>query len=251
MSEEIVKLQTAIIDVLSPEKGYFGRNDTFGQRPTKYEYIGYELSTDILPTLEKLGEDSQKDLSRIVTYFEIHANPLKRLLMTEGKHDLYQFYADIAWSHFMTVTMFGMLEMAVRFAREGKYSENGELLNKGETIKLFLENNLEQKIKDEIAENYVTDEIFGYKKKIETFSDVIDHMWRKIRCEFVHNGGLESKGLEWTTLKGLGSKENPITVGQDVPMQEWLKITWQAILHSFGYTGSLQLPKYKRQNSLQ
>lgn len=244
MSEEILKINKIFIEVLSAEKGYFGRIDTWGQRPTKYEYIGYELSEDILPTLEKMSEETRKNFVRIVTYFEIHANPLKRLLISEG-HDLYQFYADISWSHFMTIIMFGMLEMAVRFNKEGKY-RNGELINKGEAIKSFLERNLNSKIKDEIAKNYVTDAIFGYNKKIENFSDAVDHMWKQIRCEFIHKAGLESKGLEWTTLKGMGTKDQPITIAHDVPMQEWLKVTWQAILNSFGYEGILQLPKYKK-----
>jgi hypothetical protein len=51
--------------------------------------------------------------------------------------------------------------------------------------------------------------------------------------------------MEWTTLRGIGSQEDPIVLGSDVPMQELLQITWQAILNSYGYTGQLILPTYE------
>lgn len=247
MPEELIKTNQHLIEILSSERGYFGRIDTWGQRPTKYEYIGYELSEEFSPILATLSNEQRKTLGQVMTYFEIHAHPLKKLLVVEGEHDLYKFYSDIAWSHFMTVVMFGMLEIIVKSTKEVSLNKRGELVNKGESIKAFLNKYLSHEIKTDITERYSVDKVFGYNKKIESFSDVIDHLWQQIRCAFVHNAGLESKGLEWSTLSRIGTKENPITISQDVPMQEWLQVTWQAILNFFGYKGILQLPKYKRE----
>ncbi len=83
----------------------------------------------------------------------------------------------------------------------------------------------------------------NYKKEIKNFSDVIDHLWYQIRSGFIHDAGIESKGLEWGTLSGIGTKDDPITTKHDVPMEEWLQIIWQAILNSYGYKGLLQHPK--------
>jgi hypothetical protein len=44
----------------------------------------------------------------------------------------------------------------------------------------------------------------------------------------------------------MGTKEDPFKIHEDVPMQEFMRITWLAILKSYGYQGSLNLPKYKK-----
>ena len=142
----------------------------------------------------------------------------------------------------MIVVMFGMLEIAVKSKNETK----GDLQSKGIAIKNFLTDNLSEKIKTDIAHRYKIDKTFGYKSEIKKFGDVIDHLWYQIRCGFIHDASLESKGMEWTTFgKGKGTEDDPITIESDTPMQELLQITWQAILHSFGYMGSLELPKHK------
>lgn len=240
MKSNLEKTNEKLIEILSSEKGYFGRIFTWGQRPTKYEFIGYEPTEDFYPTLEKMTPEEQRNLVNIMNYFEMHICPLRNLLEIDKKDGLDKFYSEIAWSHFATVVMFGMLEIAVKGKRGVQLDE------KGKKMKKFMEDNLSDKIKESITKRYKTDKIFGYKKEIKSFYDVIDHMWSQIRSGFIHDAGIESKGLEWHSLEGIGTKENPITIKSDVPMQEWLQVTWQAILNSYRYKGSLELPKYKR-----
>lgn len=239
MIEDLKMLTRRLTEVLSQEKGYFGRISTWGQRPTEYEYIGYELSDDFLPTLETMTKDQQTNLMKIMNYFEIHAIPLKKLLEVKEKNSLDQFYSDICWSQFMTVIMFGMLEIAIK----GK--DTKRLNYKLKNIKKFLESNLSENRKNDVFKRYKIEKVFKYEKEVKNFSDIVDHLWDKIRSGFIHDGGIETKGMEWHTLEGMGTKENPIRVKSDVPMQEWLQITWEAILSSYGYNGKLVLPKYK------
>jgi hypothetical protein len=241
MLNDLIKTNRKLVELLSPERGYFGRVPTYGQRPKKYEFIGYELSEDFLPTLQNMSESQRKNLIDIMNYFEIHAHPLRKLLDIKQEEQLYKFYSKLAWSHFMTVVMFGMLEMATK-------GERGvQLSRKHQRMKDFLEENLPEEIKESIVERYSVEEISDYEEEIESFSDVVDHLWHQIRSGFIHDAGVESKGLEWHELTGVGTKDDPITIKSDVPMQEWLQITWQAILNSYGYTGSLDLLKYKKE----
>ncbi len=242
MSDSLVKINQKLIEVLSKEKGYFGRVYTWGQLPTKYEYIGYELNSDFLPTLQKMSEEQRKNLVKIINYFDIHASSLKKMLDSDKKESPYDFYSEWAWSHFMTIVMFGMLEVAVKITNCARYKDNNNLyLKKYESIKNFLEMFLSQKIREDITKTYKTED----GAILSSFSEVIKHLWDEIRSGFIHEAGVHYKGLEWNTLKGLGSEENPITIEIDVPMQELIQITWQAILNSYGYTGSLSLPKCK------
>lgn len=240
MIENLKMLTRRLTDILSQEKGYFGRIYTWGQRPTEYEYIGYELTDDFLSTLQIMTKEQQTNLMKIMNYFEIHAIPLKKLLEVKEEHSLDKFYCDICWSQFMTVIMFGMLEMVVK-GEDGK-----KLDDKRKNINKFLEDNLSEDRKKDITKRYKVDKIFKYEKEIGNFSDVVDHLWFRIRSGFIHDGGIETKGMEWHTFEGMGTEENPITVKSDVPMQEWLQITWSAILNSYGYRGKLVLPKYKK-----
>ncbi len=240
MAEKEIELNQKLIEVLSQEKGYFGRVDTWGQRPTKYEYVGYELTEDLLPVLKAMSDKQLTNLRMIILHFEIHAIPLKNLLTAEqGEHSLDKLWSEISWSQFMTVVMFGMLELAIKGKRKGW------LQSKGVKIVKFLEENLPSEIKNDIAKRYKVEEVFKYPREIKTFADVIDHLWSEVRSGFIHDGGIESRGMEWSSLKGIGSKDDPITILQNVPMQELLQITWWAILNSFGYKGQLKLPKYK------
>jgi len=245
MTNDLSKINQKLKEILSPEKGYFGRIFTWGQRSSEYEYIGYELTDDFLPTLQNMSKEQIKNLTTIINYFEIHANPLKKLLEIKQEGQLYKFYSEIAWSHFMTVVMFGMLEVAVRVQPSIKLNKYGHLSNKGNEIKNFLEKYLSQDVKDDIVNRYRIDDLFGHKKPVN-FGEVIDHLWEKIRCGFVHDAGIESKGLEWYTFEGIGTKKGPITIKSDVPMQEWLQRTWQTILNSYGYKGLVELPKYTK-----
>jgi len=245
MLPDLLKINQKLKEILGPEKGYFGRVFTWGQRPSEYKYIGYELTDDFSLTLQNMSQEQIKNLIMIMNYFEIHANPLKTLLDVEQKEQLYKLYSEIAWSHFMTVVMFGMLEVVVRIQQGVKLDKSGYLCDKGNEIKKFLEKYLPQETKKGITKRYRIEDIFNHKKPTN-FSEVIDHLWDKIRCGFVHDAGLESKGLEWHTLNGIGTKEEPITIKSDVPMQELLQITWQAILNSYGYKGLVELPKISR-----
>ena len=245
MLDDLREIENKLIEILSPAKGYFGRVHTWGQRPAKYEYIGYKLTKDFYLTLQKMSEEQHKNLKLIMTYFELHARPLKYLLDTNQKNEIDNFCSEIAWSHFMTVIMFGMLEVAVKKTNCAKLNNRGFLI-KNKSIKCFLNVNLPKKVKKKITERYSVEKIFNYGKKIKNFPDVIDHLWCQIRSSFIHDAGIEARGLEWTTIEGSGTKDNPISLKQDVPMQDFLQMTWQAILNSYGYKGYLELPRHKR-----
>jgi hypothetical protein len=239
MSESLQKVAEKLSELIGPEGGCFGRVYTWGQRPTKYEYVGYELSEDILPTLLGMSSEKLANLNSVIVYFEIHARPLKELLRWEDKDRYDMIFCDIAWSHFMTVVMFGMLEVVVKGKKEA------DLKSKGRKIREFLEDNLTVRLKERVTRNYSVEKFFKYEKEIRTFSDVVDHMWNEVRSGFVHDAGIQAKGLEWITLEGKGTSNEPITMKKDVPMQEWLQITWTAILRSFGYAGELKISKLK------
>lgn len=240
MEYSLKQMKQSLIEILSKEKGYFGRVFTWGQVQKEYVYIGYELTEDIMPTLEAMTEEQKKNLRKIIVYFEVHAGSLKRLLEIK-EVGLHQIYADIAWSHFMTVIMFGMLEISVKITNCAKLNKSGYLM-KYQSIECFLETYLPLATREDIASRYQVEEFFNVK--VNNFSDVVKHLWNEIRSGFVHEGNWQSKGLEWMSFRGgLGSKEEPIKVVRDVPMQELLQITWQAILNSYGYRGLLISPK--------
>lgn len=239
MPDDLLKINQKLIEILSQDKGYFGRVYTWGQRPTEYEYVGYELDTDFSPILKTMSDDQRSNLTRIINYFEIHVNPLKKMLDGDTNKTLYGLYSEWAWSHFMTVVMFGMLEFAVKLTPCAKYNSKGHL-QKYISIKSFLETYLSEDVRNDIAKRYKTET----SNKLNSFTEVIEHLWQEIRSGFIHEAGIHSKGLEWGTLTGIGTEENPITIETDVPVQELMQITWQAILRSYGYLGSLRLPKY-------
>ncbi len=242
--EESQKIKDKLIDVLSQGRGYFGRVHTYGQRAKKYEHVGYELDLDIMPVIESLLEKDRKCLVKIINYFEIHAHPLKKMIVDDGKPGLYDLYSEWAWSHFMTVVMFGMLEVAVKNTPTCIvwHNQQKRYIKKLESIELFLESNLSENIRENVAQRYKTEN----NVKLDSFSGVVRHLWYEIRSGFIHEAGMHHKGTEWYIFgSGVGTKEDPITIHSDVPMQELLQITWQAILNSFGYKGFLKLPKYK------
>lgn len=248
MSDDI-RINKRLTDLIGKEEGLFGHVNTWGLRPTSYEFIGYELSIDFLPTLQNMSQVQKDNLKAIMAYFEIHAKPLKLLLekVQNQKGSTDTIFIEMAWSHFMTVIMFGMLEVAVKITTIAELNEFGGLKNKGNTLKLFLEKNLSQDIKDSIVKRYRVESFFAPKKIFTSFSDVVEHIWQEIRSGFIHEAGLQSKGMEWTTLgEGLGTESDPIKIKSDVPMPEWLQIAWQAILNSYGYKGFLRHPKYKK-----
>lgn len=230
-----------LVEILSKEKGYFGCVYTWGQRPTEYEFIGYELTENFLPILKNMPDEQVMNLKRIMIYFEIHAIALKELLIAKTRDKFSGLYYEIAWSHFMIVIMFGMLEIATK----NKYKEV-KMGEKKEKIKKFLEENLSEEIRDKVAKDYKVDDIYNYQKNIEKFSDVFDHLWHQIRSGFIHDASMESRGLEWGELEGIGTKDDPITFRKNVPVQDLLRITWQAILNSYGYKGLIELPKYSK-----
>ncbi len=233
MSNSVQEINQKLKDVIGPNNNYFGRLQIPLKSPAEFKQLGIIPTEDFEQMLFNITEEQQKNLVMIMNYFEIHTRPLKNMLDFDEKEQLYKLYSEIAWSHFATVVMFGMLELATK-GKRGLW-----LNNKGGKIKKFLENNLSDDTKKDIVSRYSTEDIFK-RKKITNFSDVIDHLWENIRGEFIHDAGVESKGLDYETLVGIGTKDDPICIKTDVPMQEWLKITWQAILNSYDYKGILQ-----------
>ncbi len=237
MSEQIQKIEQHLKEILGPDKGYFGRIINWAQEPNQYIQIGFIPTQDFKPMLLEMTEEQQKNLVALITYFEIHMRPLKNLLNANDSTALYKLYSEIAWSHFATVVMFGMLEVAVK-GKKGLWLDD-----KGKKIKNFMGENLSNETKDSVVRRYSTENIFNHSKH-RTFNEIMDHLWGNVRGGFIHDVGLESKGLEYTNFSGgIGSREDPIKVKSDVPMQEWLQLTWQAILNSYGYAGKLEHPR--------
>jgi hypothetical protein len=238
----------SLTKILSKESGLFGHEPTWGATKEPYELIGYELSEDFVPTLESMTENQRKNFFSVMSYFEIHAKPLKEILLalqSKGNNIDTIFY-ELAWSHFMTIVMFGMLEVVVKISPQAIQNKHGNFIKKQESIRSFLLENTPIEKQKDIAQRYYVEPLFS-SKKVASFSDVIDHLWEEIRSGFVHDGGLQSKGLGWTTFSGgMGTKNDPIKVHTDVPVAELLQITWQAILNSYGYKGELKPHKYKR-----
>jgi hypothetical protein len=144
----------------------------------------------------------------------------------------------------MTVVMFGMLEVAVKNFPSCVVWKNQQkgYIDKYKSIEAFLVKFLPENTRDDVSKRYKTEN----NTILNSFTDVTRHLWEEIRSGFVHEAGVHYKGMEWTTLGGgTGTKEDPIKLETDVPMQELLQITWQAILNSFGYKGLLKLPRYK------
>ena len=247
MSDSDTDINKSLLNLLSKERGLFGRIYTWGQRPTVYEYIGYELTVDFIPTLKGMSAIQKKNLFEIMNYFEIHSWPLKAIFEDiKSQQGFYKAYSEIAWSHFMTVVMFGMLEVAVKITKSAEYDKRG-FLQKQKSIKSFLETYLPESIKEGVVKRYSIDKLFKSCNDTKSFSGVIDHLWHDIRSGFVHEAGIQFKGMEWYPMEGgIGTKEDPIKIGTDVPMQEWLQMTWQAILNSYGYKGLLEHPKYTK-----
>jgi hypothetical protein len=236
---DLVKMNDRLVEILSPESGYFGRIFTWGQRSTAYEHIGYILTEDFLPTLQKMSIGQEKSLAKTMNYFWVHSHALKYLLGTyvERKND--RLYCEIVWSQFMIVIMFGMLEIVAK-------GDETSLYRKEEKIKKFLEDNLSQDFKDKISERYFIEDGSKYKEREQNFGNVIDHLWSEVRSGFIHDASMQSISLEWQRFEGLGTRDNPMTIRSLVPVQEFLQMAWQSILHSYGYNGSLELPKWNK-----
>ena len=204
-----------------------------------------EFFDDFYPILEGMDINQYSNFFKIVTYFEIHASPLSKLFIVDEEDFLDKFNSEIAWSHFMTLILFGMIEIACKRVYPDDISKKGDLKDKGKNIKKFLNEYLDEELKLDIAKRYKVDNKFSEGISIEKFDDVVDHLWSNIRCGFVHDATIESKSLESYSMSGLGSEDDPIKLATDVAVHEWVKIIWQAILKSHGYMGTLDYCKIK------
>ena len=63
---DLEKLNQSLAKMLGEESGFFGRVFTWGQRPTTYEYIGYELTEDFSPTLKAMSKEQEKNLVEVM-----------------------------------------------------------------------------------------------------------------------------------------------------------------------------------------
>jgi len=168
MPDDLKEIKNKLIEILSPAKGYFGRIYTHVSRPVKYEYIGYKLKKDFSPTLQRMSKKQRENLKLIMVYFELHARPLKYLLDTNQKNEIDNFCSEIAWSHFMTVIMFGMLEVAAKETNCAKLDTRDHLM-KNKSIKCFLNINLPKEVKKNLTEKYSVEKIFNHEKKLKIF----------------------------------------------------------------------------------
>lgn len=100
-----------------------------GQRPTEYEHIGYEMTKGFSDVLQNMSADQVKNLVTVMNYFEMHAQPARSILDAKVDGYSYKFYSEIAWSHFMTMIMFGMLEVVVAKKPCAKLNKKGDLID--------------------------------------------------------------------------------------------------------------------------
>lgn len=230
-----------LLRVIDPKSGLFGRGKAYGKNSQAYTNVGFELSTDFEPTLGVMSDAKIDALYKILVYFEAHMHPLQNLLRASDSEDArHQHLAKTAWSHFSTVIMFGILEIAVKTNGETPPKPNVELREKGKKISDFLRNNLPPNIKDGVKARY-SDEGPLPNGRFKSFEDIIDHLWKVIRGGFVHDDALRSIGVEYIEFSNaVGTLKDPIEITSNVPMQEWLQLTWQAILNSYGYKGILK-----------
>lgn len=216
-----------------------------GLRNEEYVNIGIELSDDFCPILESMDINQYSNFFKVVTYFEIHASPLRKLFLIDERDFLDRFNSEIAWSHFMTLILFGMIEIACKRVYPEEVNKKGDLKEKGKNIKKFLNQFMDKELRLDVAKRYKVDDKFSEGINIEKFDDVVDHLWGNIRCGFVHDATIESKSLESYSMSGMGSEDDPIILTTDVSVHEWMKIIWQAILKSHGYIGTLDYCKIK------
>lgn len=237
MQDDKQKTNQVLTEVIGLKNGYFGRIFNWSQETRPYSYIGFELTEDFSSTLNEMTEAQHDVLKRIIMYFEIHMRPLKNMLnASDNEHRAHRFYTEIAWSHFSTLIMFGMLEIAIK-------TNHRNLQNKGQKICAFLNENLPEETKQSITSRY-SNRGTSINERSQSFTAIVDHLWTEIRSGFVHEGSIHSIGLENIEFsRATGTKEDPIIVTSNVPMYEWLQATWQAILNSYGYKGELVHPK--------
>lgn len=225
--EDNLKLKERFIDIFSPSSHLFGRVRTHGRSENKFEWNGCAVDKYTFDFVDRLSPAERKDLAKILTYFEIHMRPL-RLLLEED-----EILNEIAWSHFATLIMFGMLEVAVKVRQEG-ISSDSKLENKGRKIRDFLELHLPDSTKQALTQRYKTNIIRDKSVRKGNFKEVTQHLWEEVRSEFTHSAGIHWLGFEFGGLEQSNEKGGTvITFWQDVPIQEWLILTWQAIFHSF------------------
>ncbi len=240
----LVSVNAKLASLLGEEAGLLGKIYSWGYGTNeKYINVGVELSDDFYPILEAMDINQYSNFFKIVTYFEIHASPLSKFFIMDEDDFLDKFNSKIAWSHFMTLILFGMTEIACKRVYPDEISGKGDLKDKGKNIKKFLNEYLDEELKLDIAKRYKVDDKFSEGISIKKFDDVVDHLWSNIRCGFVHDATIESNSLESYSMSGLGSKDDPIKLATDVAVHEWVKIIWQAILKSHGYMGTLEYCK--------
>ncbi len=233
-----------LIEILGQENGYFGRVFNWGEEIRPYSNIGFEFTEDFDSTLCIMTDKEHDSLKRIMTYFELHMRPLKNMLSSSDyEHRINRFSTEIAWSHFSTVIMFGMLEIAVKGGPRAGLDGYGNLKDKGRCLRDFLDQNLPEETKRDITSRY-SNRGTSLNERSQSFITILDHLWREIRSGFIHEGSIHSIGLENIEFShSAGTREDPIKITSNVPMYEWLQMTWQAILNSYGYTGKLVHPR--------
>lgn len=233
---EAETLNNKLKEVFAKSNGYFGRVYTWGQTETKYVSIGCAPDVDTLGFIQQLNEQEKKNLTRLLTYFEMHGKALKYMLGAETDNQLDNWFIETSWSHFATVIMFGLLEAAIKTV-EKKGALDDKLYDKGNEIKNFLEKYISQEQKISIVEHYKSANVIP--TKLSNFSEVIDDMWNEHRSGFIHSVGVHAVPLEPHSVSGIGTKESPLSFPRQVAMYEWLILAWQAILNAYGYKGKL------------
>lgn len=225
-------------NIFTPSSHFFGRTRAFWKAENKFEWVGCVPESGFYDFLGSLSDEEQMQLAKILTYFEIHMGPLRLLL--ENSED--EIPEGLAWSHFATIIMFGMLEVAVKIIEKNAKFDS-RLYDTGKELYSFLDKYLENETKESIKRRYKKDQYASNPAPSESFQEVVQHLWAEIRCGFAHSVGIHSVGLEFGGLRLAGEKDGVpvITNWSNVPMSEWLVVTWKAILTSYGFNGRLAL----------
>jgi hypothetical protein len=236
------KINDKLNEIFAVSNGYFGTVDTWGLQAAKYVNIGCVPSLETLDCVKALNVKQLNDLMRMIVYFEMHMKPLKSMIDVQSENTLDKWHKQTAWSHFATVIMFGLIEVAVKTIELNK--DIDEYLNeKGKNIYSFLNKYISEEQQADIVQRYKSKNTIFNRPNVTNFKGVVADLWDEFRSGFVHSAGVHSVPLEPTSITNGGQTKEGyqiMALHTEVPMYEWLIIAWQAILNSYGYKGKLK-----------
>jgi hypothetical protein len=220
---------------------------------------------ELLPWLQTLTQDDLEILTEALIFFSLHMEPIVSLI-DKGLKKSYtpqEIFAAHAWSKYATITIFSVVEGLI--SRKGgvaskprlidflksklaklKTSPTAKELDGFETEYQSLYPGSQKRIKDFYASNLPASTIAGIvssyrsweapKKTFDDLDDVLEDLYGPIRSGFVHQMGREALQIEPIIGNLVPEAEGGgIKFYDNLTPQEFICMTWRAILTSFGY----------------